>query len=354
MERIAEAPQPSFRAKAESSQATTASLTGVQRAAVLLVALGTEVAGKVLRHLSDAEVEDVTVAIARLQSIPGELVEAVLTEYREQEQTQLFSGRGGPVFARRALEAAVGTGRAEEIMMKTEAATDVSAFRMLQTLETSHVTNFIQQEHPQTAALILAHLNPRKAADTLSALSPELQYEITYRLATMRRIRPELLRDVEDVIRHQIGSVFGTNRSSTGGAEVVAEVLDHADRATERAIMDEIRKRDAGLAGTIRDLMFVFDDLVRISDRALQRLLADVDQRDLALALRATSDELKEKVLRNLSERAAAVIQEEMDLVGPVRVSEVEKAQRVIVQVAQELEDRDEIALSHAADETIL
>ena len=353
MERATEAPARSFRTKAETSQAAT-SLTGVQRAAVLMVALGAEVAGKVLRCLSDAEVEEVTIAIARFQNIPGEVVEAVLGEYQERARVQGFSGEGGPAFARQALEAAVGVSRAEEIMMKTEAATDVSAFRMLQTLETSHVTGFIQHEHPQTAALILAHLNPRKAADALAALPPELQYEITHRLATMKRIRPELLRDVEDVIRHQIGSVFGTDRSSTGGAEVVAEMLDHADRATERAILEEIRKRDANLASTIRDLMFAFDDLFRLSDRALQRLLAEVDQRDLAVALRAASEELKEKVLSNLSERAAAVIREEMDLVGPVRVSEVEKAQQVIVQIAQELEDRDEIALSYAADETLL
>jgi flagellar motor switch protein FliG len=329
-------------------------LTGAQKAAVLLIALGTDVASSVLKNLKDDEVEHISIEIARLRNVSSDTVETVLLEYRDMSMAQDYIAQGGVSFARAALEGAVGPRRAEEILMKVEAAMEVSAFHLLQTVETSQLNNFLQAEHPQTVALILAHINPRKAADIISGLPQEQQNEVMYRLATMGKTSPELLRDIEDVIRQQIGSVFGTELSVAGGIEKVAEILNNTSRSAERSILDAIRERNSELAAAIKSLMFVFDDLVHVNDRDLQRILVEVEQRDLAMALKATSEELKQKLLSNVSERAAALILEEMDLLGPVRIRDVEEAQRRIIEAAQMLEDQEEITLSHSGEDLVV
>ena len=333
---------------------TPETLTGTQKAAVLLVALGPETASDVLKNMRDAEVEKVTIEIARLRNISSEVIEAVLVEYREMNMAHDYMAQGGVSFARNALQSALGGRRAEEIMMRVEAAMEVSAFHLLQTVETSQLTSFLQNEHPQTAALIIAHLNPRKAADIISTLEPAHQHEIIYRLGTMNKTSPELLRDIEDVIRQQIGSVIGTELSATGGIEAVATILNSTTRQAEHSIMEALRDRDPELALQIKALMFVFDDLVNVSDRDMQRILIDVDQKDLALALKAASPELSEKLLKNVSERAAEMIKEEVDLLGPARVSDVEEAQRRIVEAAQHLEEQEEIVLSRTTDDVFV
>lgn len=329
-------------------------LTGVRKAAITLIALGTEAASKVLKTMRDDEVEQITVEIARLRNISSSVVEATLFEFRDMAMAREYISQGGVTFAREALESALGPRRADEIMMRVEAAMEVSAFHLLQTVETAQLTSFLQNEHPQTAALIFAHLNPRRAADIISGLDPQLQHEIMYRLATMGKTSPELLRDIEDVIRQQLGSVIGTELSASGGIEAVAEILNNTSRTAEKTIMDSIRGKDADLAANIKSHMFVFDDLIHVSDRDLQRLLMEVDQKELALSLKATSEDLKAKLLKSVSERAAAMITEELDLMGPVRVKDVEEAQRRIIEIAQSMEDQDEIVLSRSSDETLL
>lgn len=336
------------------SELSVHTITGTQKAAILLIALGTEAASKVIKSLRDDEVEKVTIEIARLRNVSSEVVESVLLEYRDMGMAQDYLAQGGVTFARDALQAALGPRRAEEIMMKVEAAMEVSAFHLLQTVETSQLTNFLQNEHPQTAALILAHLNPRKAAEIISSLPADHQHEIIYRLATMGKTSPELLRDIEDVIRQQLGSVIGTELSMTGGIDTVATILNNTSRQAERSIMEAIRTRDPELAAQIKNLMFVFDDLVHISDRDMQRILIEVDQKDLALALKAASTELKDKLLRNVSERAAEMIREELELMGPARVSDIDEAQRRIIETAQALEEQEEIVLSHSSNELVM
>ena len=208
----------------------------------------------------------------------------------------------------------------------------------------------MQNEHPQTAALILAQLDPRKAAVIISGLSPEMQNAIAYRLATMGEISPELLHDLAEVIR----SLFGAELSETGGIKSVAEILNNTSRSAEAAIMEAIRERDSELAKSIKDLIVVFDDLVHVNDRDLQRILKEVEQRDLVLALKAASEELKDKILSNVSERAAEMLQEELELTGPVRIVEVEEAQRTITGIVQELKEQEEISLSRSAEDVIL
>jgi flagellar motor switch protein FliG len=221
-------------------------------------------------------------------------------------------------------------------------------------VETTQLTNFLQNEHPQTAALIIAHLNPRKSSEIISGLSTDNQNEIMYRLATMGKTSPALLKDIEDVIRQQIGSLFGTELSAAGGVETVAQILNSASRSAERSILDALRDRDPDLATAVKNLMFVFDDLINVTDRDLQRILVEVEQRDLALSLKAASDPLKEKLLSNLSSRASEMIKEEIELMGPVRVSDVDEAQRRIIEVAQQLEDQEEISMTRGSSEDMV
>jgi len=329
-------------------------LTGAQKAATLLIALGVETASEVLRHLNDKEVEQVSVEVARMRNAPSELVEAVLIEYRDIARARSYVSQGGVEYARDVLNEALGPRRAEEVMMRVEAAMEVSAFHLLQTVETDQLTNFIRQEHPQTAALILAHLNPRKAAEIISGLEEELQSEIMYRLATMGKTSPEMISDIEDVIRNQLGSVIGAETNVAGGIEQVAEILNTTSRSSEKAILSDIRDRSEDLASSIKNLMFVFEDLVNVRGEDLQKLLMEVEQDDLALALKATSDELQSKIMRNVSERVAESLKEEVELLGRVRVSDVEEAQHRILETAQELEEQDEIVLSRASEEALI
>ncbi|WP_457651525.1 flagellar motor switch protein FliG [Rhodocaloribacter sp.] len=333
--------------------AISKSLSGAKKAAILLVSIGTEAASAVLRALPSEEVERISIEIAKLRNVSSDLVETVLFEYRDMTMAHDYITQGGINFAREALQNALGPRRAEEIIMKIEAAMQVSAFHLLQTVETSQLANFLKNEHPQTASLILANLNPRKAADIIGHFDQELQNEIMYRLATMGKTSPELLRDIEEVIRDQIGSVIGTELSMQGGIEKVAEILNSISRTAERNIMEGIRERDPELANSVKGLMFVFDDLINVNERDLQRLLVEVEQKDLVLALKGASPDLQEKMLKNVSERAAAMIQEEIELMGQVRVRDVEEAQRRILEVAQNLEEQEEITLSRSNDDYV-
>lgn len=320
-------------------------MTGVRRAAVLLISLGLEAAAKVLPLLKDDEMEAVSVEITRLKNVPGEQVEAVLTEYRDLSLAREYVGQGGPVFAQQMLRAALGGDRADEVLMKVEAAIEVSAFHLLHTVESGRLVEFLHGEHPQTTALILTQLNPRKAAELVGKLGPEVQAEVVYRIATMAPPSPEVLREVEEVVRQQIGAVFGTATTAGGGAGRVAEILNSAARSTERAVMEALRFRAPDLAASVKALMFVFDDLVHLDARDLQKLLMEVEQQDLVLALKASSEEFRQRVFQNVSERVAQVVQEELELLGHVRVSEVDEAQARVLTVASDLEERGEITL---------
>ncbi len=331
-----------------------ATLSGVQRAAAFLILLGVETASKVLALLPGDIVERVSIEIAQLQSIPSETVDALLLDFRDTSLARSYVAQGGLPYARKVLESALGPERAGEVMMRVEAAMQVSAFHLLQTVEIGQLTSFIEREHPQTAALILAHLNPRKASEILAGLPEDQQGEVVYRLATMGTTSPALLRDIEAVIRDQIGAVFGAEVSTTGGVNQVAEILNNAPRAAERVVMEALRERDAELASAVKGLMFVFDDLTGIADRDLQRLLVEVEQKDLVLALKGAPEAFKEKVLANVSERVAETITEELDLLGPVRVSEVEEAQQRMLEKAQELEESEEITLSNSGQDQMI
>ncbi len=323
-----------------------ARMTGSQRAAVLLIALGVEAASKVLPLLSEEDVERVSVEIARTKNVPGEQVEAVLSEYNDLALARSYVSQGGAAFARRMLESALGPDRAEEMMMKVEAAMEVSAFHMLQTVDLGPLLDFLQNEHPQTVALILTQLHPRKASDLIEHLAPEVQREVIYRVAIMAAPSPEVLREVEAVIRHSLGSGLGSDTGSRGGAEKVAEILTASSRSTERALMEALREYSPEIATTVKSLMFVFDDLVLLDPRDLQKILMQVEQRDLALALKAAPEALQTKIFENVSDRVAQIVREEIEMLGSVAVVDVDEAQARILEAAAELEARGEVTLS--------
>jgi flagellar motor switch protein FliG len=241
------------------------------------------------------------------------------------------------------------------MLSKMEKAGGGSAFQMLNAIENNQLSGFLQGEHPQTAALILSHVTARKAAEVVALLPEEQQEEVVFRLATMGKTSAALMEEIEKVIRVQVGSSLGTELSNSGGVELVAEILNYSARSTERAIMDSLSERDPSLAVGIKALMFTFDDLIKVDGRDLQKLLSQIDQRDLILSLKGTTEELKTKLMGNVSDRAAVAITEELELLGPVKMADVEDAQRRIIEEAQNMEEREEISLGReTSDELIL
>ena len=329
-------------------------LNPIQKVALMMIAIGIDRASPILEELSDKEVERVSIEIARQQNVSVEVLSAVIDEFYEMMMANEYIVQGGINYARQLLEAAWGKRKAEEIIKRVEAATEVSAFYLLQTVDDKQMQNFLQNEHPQTAALILANLKPQQAASILSELPEESQYEIAYRVATMEKTSPELIEDIESVLREQLGSVFGGGLHKTGGVGSVAEILNSVSRASEKNILTNLRERNAGLANEITDLMFMFEDIGNLPDAGIQLILKEVDSKTLALAMKATDDGMKEKFYKNMSERAAKMLKEELDYLGPVRVKDVEGAQKDILEITRRLEEGGQVILSRGEEEELL
>ena len=329
-------------------------ITPVQKAALILIAMGVQNAAQVFKNLNEKEVEKITVEIAKQRDVPAETLGEVIEEYYQLMLANQYIVQGGLDYAKKVLESAWGHKKSEDIIKRVEAATEVSAFYLLQTVDDKQLLNFLQNEHPQTAALILANLKPAQAAAILSELPEENQNEIAYRLATMEKTSPELIEDIEEVLRDQIGTVFGGDLSKAGGAEAVAEILNSASRAAEKNILNSLRERDPEMADEITSLMFLFEDIAGLTDDAVQRIVKEIDSKTLALACKATSDELKEKIFKNMSERAAEMLQDELQYLGPVRVRDVEAAQKQILDVVHQLEESGEIVIGRAEEEEII
>lgn len=329
-------------------------LTPQSKAALVLISIGVDAASEVLQFLNDKEVEELSIEIAKLQNVPADQLSKVIEEFYEMILANQYMAQGGLTYARQMLEKAWGKKKADEILKRVEAATEVSAFYLLQTVDDKQLLNFLQNEHPQTAALILANLKPGQAANILSDLPEDSQYEIAFRLATMEKTSPELVEDIESVLRDQMGSLFGGGLSKTGGAEAVASILNSISRTAEKNILNNLRERDAQLANEITDFMFLFDDIATLPNDAIQRILKDVDTQTLSLALKAASPQLQEKVFKNMSERAGAMLKEELEYLGPVRLKDVEGAQKKILESVRSLEEAGEIVLARGEEEEII
>lgn len=321
-------------------------LSAQQKAAIALVAFGPEVAALVLKGMNEADLEKITIQIANLRDVPPEIEAKVIEECHQILMARQYVSQGGVDFASEILEKAIGATRAKEIMHRLESSFRTHGFSLLKDIDPKQLSGFFQNEHPQTISLVLTQLNPQQAAAVLSELSPELQAEVALRIATMEKISPEILHELEQTLESQFGSSSSRDLSTSGGAKVIAEILNLIDSTAEKNILQSLEAEDAELAAEVKNMMFVFDDLVLLDDRSVQRVLKEVETKDLSIAMKATSDEVKGKIFSNVSERVAVMIKEEMEFMGPTRLSDVEAAQARIVEVIRRLEEEGQIIIS--------
>ena len=321
-------------------------LSGRQKAAILLAALGPERASAILGTLREEEVDQMTLDLSGLGSVDSELKAEVLDEFHQMAQAQQFVTQGGIDYAKDLLEKSFGSERAFEIINRLQSSLQEVPFQFLSKADPSQISSFIQEEHPQTISLILAHLDPSVSSIILSALPQETQSEVLMRVATMDRTAPEIVREVERVLERKMAAVFSQGFTFAGGVKDVAEILNRVERTTEKTIMADLEERDPELADEIARLMFTFDDIVYVDDSGIQKVLREIESKDLALALKASNEEVAEKVYRNMSERARAMIQEEIEFMGPTRLKNVEEAQQKIVGVIRRLEEAGELVIS--------
>ncbi len=335
------------------AQAAPAKLTGEQKAAILLVSLGPEVSAEVFKEMKEETVEQVSLHIANLKKVSPQERDQVMEECYQISMAEEYISQGGVDYAREILERALGDQKAVEIINRLQGALQMTPFDFIKRTDPQQLLNFIQNEHPQTIALILAHLTSDHAATILSALPTEVQVDVAARIAIMDRATPDIIMEIEKVLERSIASVFTQELTAAGGVRSVAEVLNRVDRSTEKAIMEKLEETNPELADEIKRLMFVFDDILLIDDRSIQRILRDVDQKDLVLALKGAGEEVKTKILKNMSARARAMIQEDMEVMGPVRLKATEEAQQKIVNVIRQLEEMGEIVIARGGEEEI-
>ena len=334
--------------------AKKAELTGKQKAAIFLVALGSDVSAEIFKHLREDEIEQLTFEIARLGKIEPADRDRVLQEFQEMMMAQDSITNGGIDYARDILETALGTQKAIDIVNRLTSSLQVRPFDFIRRTDPSHLLNFIQGEHPQTIALILAYLEPAKAAQILSGLNHQIQADIARRIAVMDRTSPDVLREVERVLERKLSSLASEDFTSAGGIDAIVDVLNNADRGTEKIIIEALEEEDPELAEEIKKRMFVFEDILLLDDRSIQKVMRDVDQQELAKALKGVEAEVQEKIFRNMSKRAAALLREDMDFMGPIRLRDVEESQQKIVNIIRKLEESGDIVVARAGEEELL
>ena len=325
---------------------------GVRKAAILLVQLGREKAGTVLTHLKEAEVEAITAEIARLESLGSDEAGAVLSEFRDLATARAHIAQGGPSYALALLEESLGEQRAGEIMDRVTADTVKMPFHFLRRADPRQLLSFISDEHPQVIALVLAHMHADNASMVLSGLSPERQADVAHRIAVMDRTSPAIIHKVEASLERKLSSVLQPSElSAVGGIEPLVEIINRSDRSTERLIVEGLEGRDSALADEVKSRMFMFDDIVSLDDRSIQQVLRQVETADLAVALKGVSEPVRDKVTTNMSERAATNLLEEVELLGPVRLRQVEEAQQKVIQTIRRLEESGEIVVRRGSDD---
>lgn len=336
-------------------EASASELNGQQKAAILLIALGPEYSAKLFKHLDDDDIERLTFEIANQQQVTQEQKQAVISEFYQMIMAKSYISRGGLNYAQTVLEKALGSDKAAAIINRLTASLQVRPFDFLRKTDPSQLLNFIQNEHPQTIAMILAYLDPDQSASVISALPPESQADVAKRIAIMDRTSPEVLHNVERVLEKKLSSMSSQDFTDAGGVQVVVEMLNRVDRTTERSILDTLEVDNPELTEEIKRLMFVFEDIVVLDDRSLQMVLREVDSKELSLAMKGTSDEVSEKIYKNMSKRAAAALKEELEFMGPVRIHDVEEAQQKVVNIIRKLEEKGEIVVSRGkGDEMIV
>ncbi len=329
-------------------------ISSKQKAAIMLMILGPELSGNMMRFFKEEQVEQLSIEVARLERVTPEQRAQVVSEFYELAIAQEYMAEGGIEHAKRVLESAFGADRAEEIIEKVVTAMQVVPFEFLKKADPAQVLSFIQDEHPQTIALILAYMPINAAAQIVSRLPQELRVEVAARIASMEQTPPEVVRRIEQVLEKKISTVLSQEMTHAGGPKALVDLLNRVDRTTERLIMDSISETDPELADTVKNMMFVFEDIVQLDDRAVQQVLKEVDMKELATALKGTGGEVQQKFFKNMSERAVAMLKEDMEFMGPVRLKIVEEAQQKVVAAIRRLEESGEITISRAGEEDVL
>lgn len=329
-------------------------LKGIQKAAILLIALGPEKSSMIFRHLKEDEIEDLTLEIANTKSVTPQIKEKVINEFYEVCLAQQYIAEGGIGYAKELLEKALGSDKALDVIGKLTASLQVKPFEFVKKTDASQLLNFIQDEHPQTIALILSYLSSGQSAVILSALAPEKQADVARRIATMDRTSPDVIKEVERVLESKLSSLVNQDYTIIGGVDAVVEILNTVDRGTEKHIMETLEVEEPELADEIRKKMFVFEDILLLDDRSIQRVLRDVDNNDLAIACKGSTEEVQNAIFGNMSKRLAEMIREDMEFMGPVRMKDVEEAQQKIVNIIRKLEDSGEIVISRGGGDEIV
>ncbi|BAB06176.1 flagellar motor switch protein FliG [Halalkalibacterium halodurans] len=329
-------------------------LTGRQKAAILLISLGPEVSAQVYKHLSEEEIEQLTLEIANVRKVDSEMKEGILDQFHSLVLAQDYISQGGISYAQSVLEKALGETEAMNIINRLTSTLQVRPFDFARKSDPSQILNFIQNEHPQTIALILSYLESEQAGQILSDLPQEVQADVAKRIALMDSTSPEIINEVEAILEQKLSTTAMSDYTETGGIEAVVEVLNSVDRSTERTILDALEIQDPELAEEIKKRMFVFEDIVTLDNRSIQRVIRDCENEDLQLALKVASDEVKEIVLSNMSQRMAETFKDEMEFMGPVRLRDVEEAQTRIVAVIRRLEEAGEIIIARGGGDDII
>ncbi|MBO0603029.1 flagellar motor switch protein FliG [Sporosarcina sp. E16_3] len=329
-------------------------MTGKQKAALLLISLGPEVSASIYKHLNEDEIERLTLEISGVKKVEASVKEEIIEEFHNIALAQDYISQGGIGYAKTILEKALGKDHAQAIINRLTSSLQVRPFDFARRADPSQIMNFIQNEHPQTIALILSYLEAEQAGMILSALPQEMQADIAKRIATMDSTSPEVISEIEAVLERKLSSTVTQDHTETGGIDAVVEVLNGVDRTTEKTILDALEIQDPELAEEIRKRMFVFEDIVTLDNRSIQRIIRDCENEDLILSLKVSSEEVKEVLFRNMSQRMAESFQEEMEVMGPVRLKDVEEAQSRIVSTIRRLEESGEIIIARGGGDDII
>ena len=330
-------------------------LTGVQKAAILFITLGPEASAGIIKKLPESEIQKITYEIANIASVKSEQKQGILQEFMEMNKAKDYLTEGGIEYARNLLAKALGNQRAMEILDRvTEATQQFRPFAIARKADAHQLLNIITNEHPQTIALILCYLQTDKAGQILSALPEDIQTEVAYRIANMSATSPMVVKEIEKVLDDKLSSVVKSDMKVIGGVQTIVDILNQVDRTTEKNITEGLEKEDAELAEKVKESMFVFEDIITLDDVSIQRLLREVETKELALALKGCSEEVANSIFRNQSKRAAAALKEDIEFLGPVRLMDVEKSQQRIVSIIRRLDEAGEIVLSRGGEDAII
>lgn len=336
------------------AKASNGDITGIQKAAILLITLGPERSAEIFKHLKEDEIEQLTLEIANTRSISPSMKDEVLDEFYEICLAQQYIAEGGIAYAKELLEKALGADKAMDVINKLTASLQVRPFEFVRKTDASQILSFIQDEHPQTIALILAYLSPSQASTIIASLTPDKQADVAKRIAQMDRTSPDVIKEVEKVLERKLASLVNQDYTIVGGVDSIVEILNTVDRSTEKHIMETLEMEEPELADEIRKKMFVFEDILSLDDKSIQRVLREVENNELAIALKGSNEEVQTVIFNNLSKRLVAMIKDDMEFMGPVRLKDVEEAQQKIVNIIRKLEDSAEIVISRGGGDEII